>query len=61
MGAAQVHAKQIEEAIDTCHGIEIKKITVHPPILTAETRKIEGKRVLKQFEHLLVRAKDRPH
>ncbi len=50
IGVAQIHGRRIEEAIKTCHGLGIKKITVHPPILTAETRRSEGRRVIKQFE-----------
>lgn len=49
IGVAQVHARRVEDAIRVCHELEIKKITVHPPILTAETRRSEGKRILRQF------------
>ena len=50
IGVAQVHAKQIEEAIETCHQLGIRKITVHPPMLTRETRRSEGRMVLREFE-----------
>lgn len=50
IGVAQIHGKRIEEAIKTCHGLGIKKVTVHPPILTAETRRSEGRRIIRQFE-----------
>jgi sugar phosphate isomerase/epimerase len=49
-GVAQVHAKQIEEAIETCHQLGIRKITVHPPMLTRKTRRSEGKIVLREFK-----------
>lgn len=49
IGVAQIHGSRIEEAIKTCHGLGIKKITVHPPILTAETRRSEGRRIIRQF------------
>jgi len=50
IGVAQIHGRRIEEAIKTCHELGIKKVTVHPPMLTAETRRSEGRRVIKQFE-----------
>ena len=50
IGVAQVHGKQIEEAIELCHDLGIEKITVHPPMLTTDTRRAEGRRILKQFE-----------
>jgi len=50
IGVAQVHAKQIEEAIETCHQLGIRKITVHPPMLTHETRRSERRIVLREFE-----------
>ncbi len=50
IGVAQIHGKRIEEAIKTCHELGIRKVTVHPPILTAETRRSEGRRIIRQFE-----------
>jgi len=50
IGVAQIHGARIEQAIKTCHGLGIRKITVHPPILTAETRRSEGRRIIRQFE-----------
>jgi len=50
IGVAQIHGKRIEEAIKTCHELGIEKVTVHPPILTAETRRSEGRRIIRQFE-----------
>lgn len=50
IGVAQVHAKQIERAIEVCHELGIRKITLHPPMLTTGTHMMDGKRILKQFE-----------
>jgi len=50
IGVAQVHAKRVEKAIETCHELGIRKITVHPPMLTAEARRAEGRRILREFE-----------
>jgi len=50
IGVAQIHGKRVEEAIKTCHELGIRKVTVHPPILTAETRKSEGRRIRRQYE-----------
>jgi len=45
-----MHAKQIEGAIEVCHELGIRKITLHPPMLTTGTHMMDGKRVLKEFE-----------
>ena len=50
IGVAQMHAKQIEGAIEVCHELGIRKITLHPPMLTTGTHMMDGKRVLKEFE-----------
>lgn len=49
IGIAQVHGKQIERAIEMCHELGIRKITVHPPMVTSGTYMIDRKRALKEF------------
>jgi len=50
IGVAQVHGKRIEEAIEECHEMGIRKITVHPPIITRDAHRTEGQMILKQYE-----------
>jgi sugar phosphate isomerase/epimerase len=50
IGVAQVHGRRVEEAITACHELGIRKVTVHPPVITAQTRRSEGKLIIRQFE-----------